>query len=275
MDLRGKDHWIAGRAPAEKRGEDLKERTFDQMSPLILALDTSDLDEDRRLADSVRAHVDVVKVGLQLFATSGVNAVEALKSDGFEVFLDIKMMDIPNTVASACLALCELEPFMITLHTMGGQEMMRAAAQSVSAQCAESHTKRPLLIGVTVLTSLDILALTKIGIHESIDAQVVRLAKLARDSGLDGLVSSPLETLLVRREVGPGMVLITPGVRLAGTGVDDQKRVATPGDAMRDGADFLVVGRPLYRAADPVAVASEMLQEARRARESAGDQVNG
>jgi orotidine-5'-phosphate decarboxylase len=244
----------------------LDTRTFEDLSPLILALDTSDLEEARRLADRVKAYVDVVKVGLQLYSTAGVEAVKALKSDGFEVFLDIKMMDIPNTVASACLALCEPEPLMLTLHTMGGQEMMRAAGQAVRAHCASSGIKKPLLIGVTVLTSIDRLALTKIGVSDSIDGEVVRLAKLARDSGLDGLVSSPLETRQVRREVGPGMVLITPGVRLQGEGMDDQKRVATPSEAMKAGADFLVVGRPLTKASDPLGVAAEMLKDAKRVR---------
>ncbi|HEY5526714.1 MAG TPA: orotidine-5'-phosphate decarboxylase [Candidatus Anoxymicrobiaceae bacterium] len=243
----------------------MKEKRFEGLSPLILALDTSDLDGARRLADRVRPYVDIVKIGLQLYSHAGVEAVKSLKEDGFEVFLDIKMMDIPNTVASACIALCEHEPLMLTLHTMGGQEMMRAAEQAVRTHCEEAGLQKPLLIGVTVLTSFDLLALAKIGIAESIEAQVIRLAKLARDSGVDGLVSSPLETLPVRREVGPDMVLITPGVRLPGASMDDQKRVATPAAAMKSGADFLVVGRPLYQAPDPLAVAAEMLKDVKRA----------
>jgi orotidine-5'-phosphate decarboxylase len=233
-----------------------------KLSPLILALDTSDLDEARRVAGSVSEYVDVVKIGMQLFFSAGRKAVETLKSDGFEVFIDVKMIDIPNTVVSAILALCELEPFMITIHTMGGQEMMRAASAAVSENCRSEGIRRPMLIGVTVLTSLDLLALKKIGIAESVEDQVGRLAKLARDSGLDGLVASPLETLEVRREVGRDMLLVTPGVRLPGTASDDQRRIATPADAIRDGADFIVVGRPLYRATDPGAVALEMLQSA-------------
>jgi orotidine-5'-phosphate decarboxylase len=239
----------------------MDEREF---SPLILALDTSDLDEARRVAGQVSEYVDVVKIGLQLFSSAGTGAVEALKGDGFEVFMDIKMIDIPNTVASAILALCDLEPFMLTLHTMGGQEMMRAAEAAVRDHCHKSSLRRPMLIGVTVLTSLDLLALKKIGIGDSIEGQVARLAKLARESGMDGLVTSPLETLNVRREVGREMVLVTPGVRLPGSAPDDQKRVATPADAIRDGADYLVVGRPLCRASDPKAVAVAMLESAGR-----------
>lgn len=235
-----------------------------RMSPLILALDTSDLDDARRVAGELQDHVDVVKVGLQLFASAGTRAVEDFKKDGFEVFLDIKMMDIPNTVASAILALCDLEPFMLTLHTMGGQEMMRAAAAAAREHCAKSRIRSPDLIGVTVLTSMDLLALKKIGVGDPVESQVLRLAKLAEKSGMDGLVTSPLETLKVRREVGRKMTLITPGVRMPRMSTDDQKRVATPADAMRDGADFLVVGRPLYRAQDPRGVAADILRDAGR-----------
>lgn len=243
----------------ERKGMDER-----KLSPLILALDTSDLDEARRVAGDVSAYVDVVKIGLQLFSSDGTKAVKTLKADGFEVFMDIKMIDIPNTVVSAILALCELEPFMLTVHTMGGQEMMRAAAAAVSENCRKLKIRKPSLIGVTVLTSLDLLALRKIGISDSVEGQVGRLAKLAKDSGLDGLVASPLETLVVRREVGREMLLVTPGVRLPGTAPDDQRRIATPADAIRDGADFIVVGRPLYRAENPKAVAVEMLESAGR-----------
>lgn len=236
-----------------------------QLSPVILALDTADLDEARRLAERVRPYVDVVKIGLQLFSTIGVKAVEALKDDGFEVFLDIKLMDIPNTVATACLALCEHGPLMLTVHTMGGQEMMRAAAQAVRDRCEHDGLKKPMLIGVTVLTSIDLLALSKIGISGSIEDQVARLAKLAKASGLDGLVSSPLETRAVRSAVGEDMLLVTPGVRLAGAGADDQKRVSNPTDAMKAGADFLVVGRPIYRSEDPLGAAAQVHKEATRA----------
>lgn len=142
--------------------------------------------------------------------------------------------------------------------------MMRAADIAVEEHCRSTGVRRPALIGVTVLTSLDILALKKIGVNGSIEEQVSRLAALAAESGMDGLVASPLETLAVRREVGGEMLLVTPGVRLPGESVDDQKRVSTPADAISSGADFLVVGRPLYRAEDPVSVAREMLRSAGR-----------
>ncbi len=238
-----------------------------ELSKLILALDSSDLQEARRVASKVAGLVDIVKVGLELFSSAGTRGVESLKADGFEVFLDIKMMDIPNTVSSAILALCDLEPAMLTLHTMGGQEMMRSAVITVSEHCSRGGIRRPLLLGVTVLTSLDVLALRKIGVGESVEGEVLRLARLAADSDMDGLVTSPLETQAVRREVGEEMVLVTPGVRLPGASVDDQKRVSTPGHALASGADFLVVGRPIYRADDPAAVAQEMLRAAAEERE--------
>lgn len=231
------------------------------LSPLILALDTPDLDEGLRVALAVRGQVDIAKVGLELFSAAGPEALVALKREGFEVFLDMKMNDIPNTVSSACLALCAHEPLLLTLHTMGGQEMMRAAALVVRDRCARSGERKPLLIGVTVLTSLDVLALKKLGVSDAPEAQVLRLARLASESGLDGLVTSPLETLAVRREVGEEMVFITPGIRPSGAGLDDQKRVTTPGEAADAGADFIVVGRPLTRASDPEAVARAILDE--------------
>ena len=232
------------------------------LKPLILALDTPDLESARRMATEVREYIDVVKVGLQLFSAEGHYAIEALRDDGFEVFLDLKLIDIPSTVAAACRALCRYEPFILTVHTMGGQEMMRAAAAAVEEFCISDGCRKPMLIGVTVLTSFDLLALKKIGIGDSVEAQVLRLAKLARDSGMNGLVTSPLEILPVRREVGSSLALVTPGVRLAGAGKDDQKRVATPGEAMRAGADFLVVGRPITAAKNPALAAAQMLEDA-------------
>lgn len=233
------------------------------LSPLIAALDTPDLDEARRLAGAVSGQVDIVKVGLELFSSAGPEALRALRKDGFEVFLDLKMNDIPNTVVSACIALCAWEPLMLTVHTMGGQEMMRAAAAAVRDHCWAVALPKPLLVGVTVLTSLDLLALKKIGVKGSVEEQVMRLAVLASESGMDGVVSSPLETLAVRRKVGDEMRLITPGVRLKGASADDQKRIATPGDAVRAGADFVVAGRQLSGAADPASVAKEILEDIR------------
>lgn len=238
--------------------------TIRKLSPLILALDTPDLEEGRGVANRVRDHVDIVKVGMELFFSAGPEAVSALKKDGFEVFLDLKLHDIPNTVSSAINALCALEPLMLTVHTTGGQEMMWAAAASVKEHCEKAALRRPLLMGVTVLTSIDLTALHMIGFHGSIEEHVLGLAKLAAQSDLDGLVTSPLETRPVRREVGAHMILATPGIRLQSMAHDDQMRVATPGEAIRSGADFLVVGRPLRHARDPEAAAREILGDAGR-----------
>lgn len=246
------------------KGKGMEDRSIKGISPLILALDTGDLMQGVKIARSVRDHVKIVKVGLQLFSARGPSAVKALKEEGFEVFLDIKMMDIPNTVAAACRELCGLEPLMLTIQTMGGQEMMRAASAAVDEHCSGAGVRRPYLIGVTVLTSFDLFALKKTGVRNSVEAQVLMLARLAESSGMDGLVASPLETIHVRRQVGEEMIIITPGIRLPGMEPDDQKRVASPGEAVRAGADFLVVGRPLCQASDPKAVAEEMLADAGR-----------
>ncbi|MBN2169043.1 MAG: orotidine-5'-phosphate decarboxylase [Actinobacteria bacterium] len=234
-----------------------------KLSPLILAMDTFSLSEASEVASKVKDHVDIVKIGLQLFSSAGAGSLSTFKEDGFEIFIDIKMCDIPNTVASACKVLCDYEPLMLTFHTMGGVEMMRAASIAVKEHCDGLGLRRPLLIGVTVLTSIDLLALEKIGVDDSVNGQVCRLAALARDSGMDGLVCSPLEITPVRREVGEGMVLVTPGVRLRDSERNDQKRVAAPGEAMKAGADFLVVGRPIYKSEDPGGSAGKILEDLR------------
>lgn len=228
---------------------------------MILALDTDDLEEARAVASSLAGLVDVVKVGLELFTCAGPEAVSTLRKDGFEVFLDVKYSDIPNTVARSCIAACNLEPLFITLHAMGGQEMMRAAARMVREHCSAHGLRRPLLTGVTVLTSLDLLALKKIGIRGPVEDEVMRLALLARDSGMDGLVTSPMETRAVRNEVGDDFIIITPGIRPEGAAGHDQARLATPARAMEAGSSFLVVGRPVFRAADPRAAAMAILEE--------------
>lgn len=242
----------------------MKNDELKRLRPLILALDTTDPAHGMEIAEQVKEYVDIVKVGLELFSAEGPGVVTSVREKGFEVFLDLKLNDIPNTVASACLALCELEPLMLTLHAMGGQEMMRLASRAVGERCKEAGLRRPLMIGVTVLTSLDLPALKKIGVDHPIEEEVLRLARLVRESGLGGLVTSPLETQSVRRAVGEELVLITPGVRLAGMDKDDQKRVATPGEAVRAGADFLVVGRPIHTADEPKKVAEGILKDAGR-----------
>jgi orotidine-5'-phosphate decarboxylase len=183
--------------------------------------------------------------------------VRFLVGQGYDVFLDLKFHDIPNTVARACEAAAALGVWMMNVHTSGGGRMMRAAAQALD----RFEGRRPLLIGVTVLTSMDRSDLEEIGLHTDPDQQVLRLARVARDSGLDGVVCSPRETSLLRSELGPDFLLVTPGVRPGGSSIDDQSRVATPAEAIRDGADYLVIGRPITRSADPATALDQINQE--------------
>ena len=197
------------------------------------------------------------KVGSQLFTAEGPRAVTKLAGLGFDIFLDLKFHDIPNTVAHAVAAAARLPRVrLLTLHASGGLAMMRAAREA-----AGSKKNRPLLLGVTVLTSFDEAALREIGMEGSLGSRVVALARLAKTAGLDGVVCSALEAPAVRRELGPEFKILVPGVRPATAAANDQSRVATPGDAVRAGADYLVVGRPITAAANPRAAAREIVAE--------------
>jgi orotidine-5'-phosphate decarboxylase len=198
-----------------------------------------------------------VKIGKELFTREGPALVRFLTEQGYDIFLDLKYHDIPNTVARACEAAAALGVWMINVHTSGGSRMMRAAAEAL----AQVEGRRPLLIGVTVLTSMDRADLDEIGLSADPEQQVLRLAKLAQASGLDGVVCSPREAALLRAELGTDFLLITPGVRPSGASRDDQSRVATPVDAVRDGADYLVIGRPITRAPEPAAALEQINQE--------------
>jgi orotidine-5'-phosphate decarboxylase len=197
-----------------------------------------------------------LKVGKEMFTRLGPRFVERLGELGFQVFLDLKFHDIPNTVAAACEAAADLGVWMVNLHASGGQRMMETASERLS-----KRSDAPLLIAVTVLTSLDETDLEAIGCPGSPRERVVRLARLAKDSGLDGIVCSPREAAGVRSALGSGFRLVTPGVRPAGAGVADQKRVMTPADALKAGADYLVVGRPITGAADPLEALAEIERE--------------
>ncbi len=189
-----------------------------------------------------------VKVGKEMFTRAGPRLVEQISAQGFEVFLDLKYHDIPNTVAAACAAAADLGVWMLNVHAAGGRKMMQAAAERLAAL-----PSRPLLIAVTILTSLGEEDIAEIGYRGTPAENVSRLAALAEDSGLDGVVCSPLEVAPLRAERGSGFRLVTPGVRPAGAAADDQRRIMTPGDAIRAGASYLVVGRPITAAADPLA----------------------
>jgi orotidine-5'-phosphate decarboxylase len=217
-------------------------------APIAVALDTSDVAVATRWAAAVAPYVSTVKIGLELFCAEGPAAVEKVRAaaDDVELFLDLKLHDIPATVAGATRSLASLRPRLLTVHAGGGPAMIAAAADAIPDT---------LIAAVTILTSLSAEDLDRLGITGTPDEAVTRLARLAVDAGARALVCSPREVALVRAAVGPGVVLVTPGVRPAGADVNDQARVATPEQALADGADLLVVGRPITAAADPAEAA--------------------
>lgn len=223
---------------------------------LIVALDVPTAAAARELAAQLRGTCRWVKVGLELYLAAGTKIVEELTAQGFSVFLDLKFHDIPNTVAGAVRSAASMGASLLTIHAAGGPAMLRAAAEAAAA------TKNaPQLLAVTVLTSMDREQLAAIGIDRTAADQVLRLARMAIESEIRGLVCSPEEVALLRRELGAQPRLVVPGIRPAGAAVGDQKRIATPADAIRAGASQLVVGRPVTQAADPAKAAQSILDE--------------
>jgi orotidine-5'-phosphate decarboxylase len=230
---------------------------------LIVALDVGTADEARRLFDALRGAAGMFKVGSQLFTSAGPGFVRELASAGARVFLDLKFHDIPNTVAGASREAVRLGVSLFNVHAAGGGEMMRRAAEATRDEAARLGVAKPALIAVTVLTSMDAAALDETGVvAPSVEAQVRRLARLSDASGLDGVVASPHEIAPVRESVPrAGFLVVTPGVRPAAVPHDDQKRVMTPAEAVRAGADFVVVGRAILNSPDPARAASEIVRE--------------
>ena len=218
-------------------------------SKVIVALDYPDAASAMQLVTRVAPDLCRLKVGKELFTRAGPRMVEDLAARGFDVFLDLKFHDIPNTVASACHAAADLGVWMMNVHALGGERMLQAAKEGASRS-----RYSPLLIAVTILTSMDESDLAAVGLAGSPLDNVLRLAQLAQQSGLDGVVCSSRETPILRAHLDPGFRLITPGIRPAGSQADDQRRVMTPVDAINSGSDFLVIGRPVTRADDPVGV---------------------
>jgi orotidine-5'-phosphate decarboxylase len=227
----------------------------DPKDRLAVALDFADEHEALKLVDKLGQTCLWYKVGMELYYAAGNRIVRQLRERGFNIFLDLKLHDIPNTVAGAVRSAAKAGASLLTIHASGGEAMMTAAAEAASAPGS------PRLLAVTVLTSMDANQLAGIGITASPAEQVFRLAKLAQRSGIDGMVCSPEEVAILRRETGPKTLLVIPGIRPAGSAVGDQKRVATPAQAIRDGASLLVVGRPITRASDPAAAAQAILNE--------------
>jgi orotidine-5'-phosphate decarboxylase len=225
-------------------------------APIAVALDAPDLETAARWAGLVTPHVSTVKVGLELYLRYGPGVVASIRgASGVRIFLDLKLHDIPATVTGAARAVARLRPDLLTVHAAGGWEVVRAAVQGAPDTAVAA---------VTVLTSLSQADLDRIGLAGSMSDAVRRLAVLAVDAGARGLVCSPQEVAAVRAEVGPGILLITPGIRPAGASVDDQVRTATPEAALRAGADLLVIGRPITAAPDPGAAAAAIAAPLRR-----------
>jgi orotidine-5'-phosphate decarboxylase len=222
---------------------------------VIVALDAPDADTALALAARLDPGACRVKVGKELFVAAGPAVVDKLHARGFEVFLDLKFHDIPNTVAGACRSAARLGIWMLNVHASGGEAMMRAAREAVDA-----GARRPLLIAVTVLTSLADADLARVGFTGSAAENAERLSRLAAASGMDGVVCSAEEAAQLRRAIGTGFLLVTPGIRMAQDARGDQSRVTTPAEAVRRGADYLVIGRPVTGAADPAAALDSILK---------------
>ena len=225
-------------------------------SPVVVALDFPSAEPALELAARLSPQLCRLKVGKELFTRSGPQLVEQLQDMGFEIFLDLKFHDIPNTVAGAVRAAADLGVWMVNVHASGGRRMMEAAASAL-----QGRANRPLLIAVTVLTSMTGEDLRELGYSETPTERVLRLAALTADSGLDGVVCSAMEASDLRTARGAGFALVTPGIRLAGDSADDQRRVVTPADALALGSDYLVIGRSITGAQDPLAALRQVHAE--------------
>ncbi len=220
---------------------------------LIVALDTTDPDKAAGWARATAPHVGLFKLGLEFFLANGASGYRAVQ--GRPIFLDLKLHDIPNTVAGAMRAVLALQPSMMTIHAAGGPAMIRAAREAVETAGAD----RPIILAVTVLTSLDDATLVSTGVVGGAAAQVMRLGRMALESGADGLVCSPLEVAMLRQHLGSAAKLVVPGIRPAGVHAGDQARTMTPAQAVEAGADWIVVGRPITAEADPGAAAAAIV----------------
>lgn len=231
---------------------------------LIVALDIDNLDHVKELIRLLAGEVGMFKVGKQLFTHAGPQAVRLIQELGGEIFLDLKFHDIPTTVAKAAVEATRLGVKMFNVHASGSLEMMRTTVKEVRRVCRQEKRRRPIMLAVTVLTSLSKGDLEKVGVDGEVVDQVVRLALLAREAGMDGVVASPHEMAEIREACGRSFVIVTPGIRPIKGKHDDQRRVMTPEDAIRKDADYIVVGRPITEARDPVVAAQEIVAEMER-----------
>lgn len=213
------------------------------------------------MVDILKSRVSIFKIGLQLFTREGPKAVEMIHNRGGKVFLDLKYHDIPNTISNAARAATRLGIFMFSIHTLGGDEMMKRCRDSVIETSLKEGINRPIVIGVTVLTSIDQKSLNDLGIKGNLKDEVRHLSENALRAGLDGVVASPAEVGLIREKCGKKFIIVTPGIRPEGTSLDDQKRIMTPRDAIREGANFLVIGRHVLMAEDPLKAVEKIIKD--------------
>lgn len=235
----------------------------DPKSHLIVALDVPDRAAAVRMTEQLSGHVGYFKIGLELFISEGPRLVEEIRDQGEKIFLDLKLHDIPNTVRGAVRSACRLGVDMLTIHTSGGSHMLSAASQE-----ATQSKSPPLLLGVTALTSLSEDEMRKLGVSGSMEQWVEQLAELAQNSGMGGIVASSKELPLLHRKFHNKLKFVIPGIRPAGTAIQDQSRTATPAEAIRAGADYVVVGRPILQAPNPAQAADSIVDEINSAAES-------
>ncbi len=228
---------------------------------IIVALDVNRLDELEHLVNQLRPVIKIFKIGAELFTACGTEAIDTVRRKGCRVFLDLKYHDIPSTVMKAARAAARQSVYMMTVHTSGGLKMMQKAVEAAREESARLRTEPPLILGVTVLTSLDRKDMKSVGIEGGVEEAVLKLVRLARKAGLDGVIASPKEVSLIRRSTGKNFLIVTPGIRPIWTQRSDQKRVATPREAIDMGADYLVIGRPITAQQDPKSAAEKIIRE--------------
>lgn len=233
--------------------------SIDIKEHLITVFDFPTAEEAISIANKIKGHVKYAKIGKQLFTAAGPDIVKKLNSLGLEIFLDLKFHDIPNTVSTAGVEAAKLNVKMFNLHISGGLKMMQQTVEKVEDFCSNNKLKKPIILGVTVLTSLSDEDLKVLGYSRNTKEQVLHLAKLAKHAGLDGVVASAKETEMIKAECGDDFVIVTPGIRPTWAAADDQKRVITPRDAIENGSDYIVVGRPIMKAPNPVEAISKLL----------------
>ncbi len=223
---------------------------------LIVALDVETLKEAGEIIKKLSPAVRIFKVGMGLFTLCGPDAVKIVHDNGAKVFLDLKFHDIPNTAAHAVRSAAKLGVFLVNIHTLGGSEMIRRAAEEL-----KGVDKRPKLLGVTILTSMDQISIEEVGIGRKLEDEVVSLANMGKNAGLDGVVASPREISLIRGSLGKDFIIVTPGIRPVWAEKGDHKRIATPAEAVKAGADYIVIGRPIVEAQDPADAAKKIIKE--------------